>query len=230
MGHRTRQAWSFSAAVVLAAAASLAVTAPARAYEDAAPTGEFLMGVGYSHVEFKGGDITLDDQDCIHFAPMMSFAPVESLPQLRLGGGVGFTIGLDDVNGIIHSGGNGLVVVAGADSALFLFQPEVVLSWRQPIGPEHVGFYIEPGVAAGGTFAWLDVNELSAQPKSVLITGDTWASTYSGRVFLRSGMRVTGGTAGLEASYLRGGRLDFGHGTGGDVSEFYIGIFGAIMF
>ena len=162
MRHRMRQMRTLSASIVLAAAASLVPAALARADDENGPQPEFLLGVGYSRVVFSGGGIVLNDEDAVHFDPALTFAPFESLPQLRVGGDVGFTAGLDDVGGSFSSGSGGAVAAVESNSELFLFQPEFVVSWRQPLGREDVGFYLEPGVAVGGTFAWINFDDSAA--------------------------------------------------------------------
>ena len=191
---------------------------------------EFSLGIGYARVVFDGDD-TLDDVDAVHFDPVLSFAPLQALPPLRLGAAVGFTVSLDDVGGSVSSGGDdGLVIIGAGDSALLLFEPELRLSWRQPLGSEEVGFFVEPGVAGGGTFAWLDFDDEAVAEAGGSDDPDEWDATFHGRAFLRAGLRVSGGIAGLEAGYLRGGEIDFGGDAGGEVEEFYIGIFGALKF
>jgi hypothetical protein len=192
---------------------------------------EFSMGVGYSQVMFSGsGNNVFDDLDAIHFNPTISFAPIQTVPQLRLGADLGITFSLEDVGGLISSGGNGLIIVGTADTSLMLFQPELNLSWRQPLGREDVGFFIEPGVAAGWTFGFFDVDNAAFHAAGGTGDPDEWDSTFTARAFLRIGMHSGGGIAGLETSYLRGGHLDFGDDNGGDLSEFYIGLFGALQF
>ena len=190
---------------------------------------EFAMGVGYAKVEFSSDDGTLDDADAIHFDPVLSFAPVRALPPLRVGAAVGISFTLEDVGGVISSGGGGGFIFITGDTGLMLFEPELRLSWRQALGPEEAGFFVEPGIAGGGTFALLDFDDEEVFEAGGPEDPDEWASTFHARAFLRAGMRVSGGVAGLEAGYMRGGELDFG-ATSGEIQEFYIGIFGALKF
>ena len=191
---------------------------------------EFSLGVGYSRVYFNGPGNLLDDLDAVHFNPVISFAPLQAVPPLRLGADLGITFSLEDVGGSVSSGGDGLVIVGDADTSLILLQPELSLSWRQPLGDENVGLFVEPGVAVGGTFAFLDIDDDAFHDAGGTGDPDEWDGTFTARAFLRAGLRTGGGIAGLEASYLRGGHLDFGHDTGGDLREFYIGLFGALTF
>jgi hypothetical protein len=191
---------------------------------------EFAFGIGYSRVVFSGGGNVLDDLDALHFNSSLSFAPfVEKLPQLRLGVGGGFTTSFEDVGGFVSTGAGGVVIVK-ADTALFMFQPELQISWHQPLGPEEWGLFLEPGIGAGGTFAWLDANDQAFHDAGGTGDPDEWDAVFSARAFLRAGCRMPGGFGGLEASWLRGQRLDFGDDVGGDLGEFYIGVFGALRF
>ena len=55
-------------------------------------------------------------------------------------------------------------------------------------------------------------------------------STWHTRLFLRFGARLEGGFGGIEASWMRGGDLDLADNADGEVEEFYLGIFGALVF
>ena len=79
----------------------------------------------------------------------------------------------------------------------------------------------------GVAFGFLELNSDDGSGDSF----DANDSTVYGRVYLRAGAQVTGGIAGIEASWLSGGRLDFdADNAAGDLNEFYVGIFGAILF
>ena len=211
-------------------ALSAAESLPGPSLDEAELDREFSLGVGYSQVIFSGSGNVFDDLDAIHFNPVISFAPFRGLPQVRLGADLGITFSLEDVGGLISSGGGGLIIVGTADTSLMLFQPELCLSWRQPLGSEDVGLFVEPGVAVGGTFGFFDVDNEAFLAAGGSGDPDGWDSTWTARAFLRVGMRSSGGLVGLETSYLRGGHLDFGDDNGGDLSEFYIGLFGALKF
>ena len=151
------------------------------------------------------------------------------MPQLRVGAAFGFSAAVDDTRGALFSNDGGLVWASSSDVAFMMFEPELRLSWRQPLGNDGF-FFIEPGVAAGAAIGWLDVSG-SADPA----TGgdadftDTDAS-FQWKVFLRAGLPFSTGLAGIEASYMSAGRLEFADDIRGDPSEFYVGIFGAIQF
>jgi hypothetical protein len=197
-------------------------------YDDRDPPFEFALGVGYSRVTFEKSPDLIDNRDCIHFEPVLSVAPFERLPQFRIGGAVGWTAALDDTKGAIISNG-GLVVATSSDVAFMVFEPELRLSWRQELGADG-NFFIEPGAAAGAAIGYLDVNG-RPEPGS---TGDPDFSetdaSFEWKVFLRAGLRVTGGIAGIEASYMRAERLHFTDDINGEPTEFYVGIFGALQF
>lgn len=191
---------------------------------DAAPRGEFLLGIGYTHMTIASAAEVLDESDGIRFDPSLTFAPLAGLPQLRLGAAVGVSFALDHGGGAVISSGGGLIVLGGGDITFTLIEPELRLSWRQPFG-EHGQFFVEPGVGVGWAFGVLDLSQEAED--AGLHDSD---SNAFGRVFLRAGARVSGGLAGIEASYMRGGKFDFGGGIDGDIGEFYIGLFGAIEF
>jgi hypothetical protein len=190
---------------------------------------EFLLGVGCTRINFDGDNVLIDDRDGVRFDPVFSFAPLDAVRQLRLGAAVGLSIALDDTQGAIISRGGELIVVSGSDASLILAEPELRLSWRQDFGREGNQFFLEGGVGGGGVFAWLDTGDGDDDGPE---DEDFEASdgTFMGRVFARFGMQVTGGLAGIEASYMQGGSLHFADGVEGDIGEAYIGIFGALKF
>ena len=192
------------------------------------PHWEFAVGLGYSRVEFEGSPPLVDGRDCFHAEPVLSVAPFAAVPQLRLGAAVGWTIAVDETKGAIISGGNGLIVATSSDINFMLFEPELRLSWRQPFGPEGL-YFIEAGAAAGAAVGWLDVSGQDEATAADADMTDTDAS-FEWKVFLRAGLPVSNGLAGIEASYMRAGRIDFSDDIGGDPTEFYIGIFGSLQF
>jgi hypothetical protein len=208
----------------LLATAFAACAAPARAAGD----GEFLLGVGYTRINFDGSNVLIDNRDGIHLDPVFSFAPIDDLPQVRLGGAVGFSAALDDVRGATVTDDGDTFFVSGDEATLFLFEPEVRLSWRHDFGEDQACF-VEAGVGGGAVVGWLQAGDGDvAGPDDADL--DSSDAALMGRVLLRAGARVTGGLAGIEASYMRGGTLDFADGVKGDVGEFYFGIFGALKF
>ena len=202
------------------------VATPARAEYN----GEFAFGAGYSRVNFDSDSPLIHGRDCLHLDPFVSFSPIERLPQLRLGAAVGFSAALDDTRGQLITSGGETFFVSGSDANLLLFEPELRVSWRQTFGQDKLCF-VEAGVAGGGVIAWLSTGNGDASgsgtPRSDF--EDTEAS-WSARAFVRLGIPVTGGIAGLEASYLRGGKMKFADAVRGDLEEYYVGIFGALKF
>jgi hypothetical protein len=208
------------AAVVLTLAPTRAARAQDAPYDGVA---EFSLGIGYAHVSLADSDV-IDGESGIHFEPALTFSLIPQLPQLRVGADVGVTLVLDNSQRAIISRNGTLIFAGSSDVPLWLLEPELRVSWRQYFGDN---FFVEPGVAGGIAFGFFSLNPADGG------TGDSYEkddSTVFGRVFLRAGARVSGGTAGVEASWLTGGKLDFGGGAAGDLSEFYIGVFGALSF
>jgi hypothetical protein len=194
------------------------------AYSDIPATGEFSLGIGYANISI--GDEALDNEDALKFDPSLTFSIARRLPQLRVGMAVGVSLVLDDSNRTIISNDGNLVVIGHSDVPLWLVEPEARLSWRQYFGDDYQ-LFIEPGVAAGWTYGYLDIGA------DDLPTGDSYSegdSTWHTRVFLRLGARMQGGFGGIEASWMRGGDLDLAENADGELEEFYIGIFGALTF
>ena len=191
--------------------------------------GEFSLGIGWVRMNFDGNNELIDDRDGIHFDPVFSIAPFEALPQLRFGAAVGVSVALDDVRGAVISRGGQLVVISGGDVSLFLIEPELRISWRQYFGPEKA-YFLEAGGGGGGVFGWLDAGDGDDDESEDADDVEETASALMAKVFLRFGARVTGGLGGIEVSYLRGGNMDFAEGIEGDVSTFYLGVFGALQF
>jgi len=188
--------------------------------------GEFSLGIGYAHIAIgDSSESVLDSEGALRFDGSLSYAPLEGLPQLRVGFALGVSLVLDDSERAIISDG-GLVVVGSSDVPLWLLEPEFRLSWQQFLGSEQ-NFFIEPGVGVGGVFANLSIDDEDSP------TGDSfdeWDSGLSARVFLNVGMIVEGGLAGLQFSYMRGESLDLAENASGEVEQFYVGFFGALRF
>lgn len=183
---------------------------------------EFSLGIGYANVSLSGSDV-IDGEGALRFEPAVTFSPIPSLPQLRLGGDVGVTMVLDNSSRTLIINDGNTVYRGSSDVPLWLLEPELRLSWRQFLGADHM-FFIEPGVAGGVVFGFLDLDSETNGSYS------SDASGAFGRVFLRAGSKVDGGTFGFEASYTNGASLDFGGDASGELQEFYIGIFGALAF
>jgi hypothetical protein len=204
----------------------LALANAARADNGDIPvTGEFSLGIGYAGISV--GDEALEGEDALKFDPTLTFSIFPDLPQLRAGFGVGVALVRDDTNRTIISNDGNLVVIGSSDLPLWFVEPEARLSWRQYIGDAY-SFFIEPGIAAGWTFGYLDLDDDEDSPGDESYSeGD---STWHTRVFLRIGGRVEGGMAGIEASWMHGGDLDLADNAQGDLEEFYVGIFGTLVF
>ncbi len=186
---------------------------------------EFLLGIGYANISVGGSSSVLNSQNAVMLDPAFSISPFGSLPQLRLG--VAFDVGfvLDNTQRTIIFDNGGLVIAGNSDVPFVLFTPEARLSWCQTFGKSQQ-FFIEPGISFGGAFGWLTINPEVEGGKSV----NESESTIEGRAFLNIGMQVPDGMAGLQFSYLRGGDMDFANNARGELSAFYVGIFGAIRF
>lgn len=214
-------AWSLVLSAILAAS-----PLAARAQGET----EFLLGVGYTRMNFDGDSPLIDDRDGVHLDPVFSFAPVEDLPQLRLGAAFGISFAVDDTRGAFVSDEDGATLfIDGDDSSLMLFEPELRISWRQALA-EGEAVFVEAGVGGGGVIGWLSAgdDEGPGDPDGAEL--DETDAAFMARALVRFGVHVTSGIVGVEASYMVGGDLDFAEGIGGDVSEAYVGIFGALSF
>ena len=192
---------------------------------------EFLLGIGYTRMNFDGDNVLIDNRDGIHLDPVFSLAPIDPLPQLRFGAAVGISFAVDDVRGAVVSDNDGRsLFVEGDKVSLMLFEPELRVSWRQSFGEDHA-YFLEAGVGGGGVIGWLSTGDGEGDDSGAADAElNETDGAFMGRLFVRFGMRVTGGLAGIEASYMQGGNLDFSEGISGDVSEAYVGIFGALVF
>jgi hypothetical protein len=225
--------WRCTAALALLLAGASTAGAqdlrdPWREYYTAAPlgpsttTGEFAAGIGYAYVNVGGSDSPLDSASALRLEFSGSFSPVESLPQLRLGGAIGTAAVFDDSDLAIISSG-GVVVVGHSTIPLWLLEPELRLSWRQPLGNE--GLFIEPGVGAGALIAFLSVQSDDS------LSGRSFDETDTGlsvRGFVNVGVLAGGGIAGVQISYAHAQDIHLADNISGGVDEFYIGIFGIL--
>ena len=165
---------------------------------------EFSLAGGATQLYVDEGDEdVLNDEWGPWVRPSFSLAPIDAAPQFRLGGAVGFGW----VRGTIDD-----AFLAG-DVDLFLITPELLLSWRQPIGGAEARWYVEPGIGVGATIG------------ALWAIGTDWGYGYSVRPFVRAGYQWDNWSAGLEAAY-RFGHLDFGD-SDGDVENLEIGVFAA---
>jgi hypothetical protein len=207
-------------------AATAAVLALARAASVSAQPvdeggAEFALSIGYANLGL-GSSSSLDSEDALRWEASLTFAPLSQLPQFRVGGDVGVSLVLDDTTTVFISR-NGQTIFAGTSQVpLWTIEPELRLSWRQSFANGAV--FVEPGVAGGVAFGFLSLNDDFGN------SYDADSSTAFGRIFLRAGARVSGGLAGIEASYAVGGNMNFGGDASGDFRQFYIGIFGSLSF
>ena len=185
---------------------------------------DFSLGFGYSQISI-GDSSVFSDEGALRVEPTLSLAPLSPhLPQLRLGMTVGFGLVLDNSERTIISRNGTLIFAGSSDVPLWLLEPELRLSWRQHFGYQHQ-FFIEPGVGGGWSFAFLDLD--SEDGTDSFHQSD---STPFGRVFLRAGARVTGGLAGVEGWWTTADTIDLGGNVSGRLEEWYVGIFGALLF
>src|SRR5206468_5681226 len=110
---------------------------------------DFSLSIGYSNVGL-GSSSAIDSEGALRVDGYLTFSPLKDLPQLRIGGGVGVSLVLDDSSFVIVSSG-GAFFAGSADIPLWFIEPELRLSWRQYLG-DGSDWFIEPGVAAGWAF------------------------------------------------------------------------------
>jgi hypothetical protein len=194
--------------------------------QDGVPPGEFSLGIGYAHISIgDSGSSVLDSEDALRFDGVLSYAPFPQVSQLRLGAAVGVSLVLDDSERVITSSG-GLVIAGSSEVPVYLVEPEFRASWQQFFGQgQH--FYVEPGIGVGGVIGNVS---LDADDTASGDSFDESDAALSARVFLNVGFRAEGGFAGLQASYMRGGSLDFAENARGEVEELYVGFFGCLRF
>ena len=226
---RFRQAGGGGFGVVAALAALMTIAATARGELGGK---EFDFGLGYSHVSLDGSASPFDSRDGIRAEGRFSWGAGGATSGLRLGVGLsisGFEKSVDDDFVLIDDDDGDVIILDGDEvEALTLITPEFQLSWRQMLGPVEGEYgerrwFVEPGVGlgvvigqywVGDTFGWwVETDE------------DEWDATFGARPFIRAGYASDRLVLGLEASYLFGGDLDFTDAIGGDVEEWYIGVF-----
>jgi hypothetical protein len=214
------------AMLAAAAAVAAAAAAPSTAFaqdQSPLPTTEFSLGVGYANVTLDDSPV-IDGESGIRFDPSLSFSPLpDALPQLRLGVAAGFTLVLDNSERALISSGGQLIFVGSSEVPLWLIEPELRISWRQWFDNR---WFVEAGVGGGFAFGFLELDASDGSTDSYSEND----STPFGRAFFRAGGQATGGIAGIEGWYLVGDSMDFGGNAAGDLTEWYIGIFGALVF
>jgi hypothetical protein len=206
--------WSVLLTLALARSAARAdITTPA----------DFTLSVGYANISIGNSDSELDCEGALKWEPAFTIAPIAQLPQLRLGAAFGVSLVLDNSSHAIISNNGQLIIAGTSDVPLWLLEPQARISWRQSFG----NFFVEPGFGIGGAIGYLSVDGSgSFEGQSY----EKWSSAWAGTAYIYAGLQVTGGLAGLEFSYTRGGKLDFGDNARGNLDEYYIGIFGTLQF
>ena len=178
------------------------------------------LGFSIGYAQLSVDDTTLQDLDSqsgLRFELRGTWAPRDSLPQLRLGLGIGFSFFYDDQDSGQTIGG--FAEVEDFEQ-ISLIVPEFQATWRQPLGDE---WFVEGGVGLGaviGNFRAGQVIFDDLFDEDV----DEWDVGFGVRPLVRGGYMRNHWLAGLEASYLLTD-LDFGNGLGGDLEELYIGLF-----
>ena len=187
---------SLLSAIVLAAAVFFSFSAPAYARD-----AEVSLSLGGSQIFLDDADDEdpFDEEWGIRLEPSFTLAPFESVPELRLGGGIAFNFYFDEVD----------TGFAEIDANLYLYTPEFLVSWRQRLGEQ---FYIEPGVGLGWAIGQLDTD----------FDNET-GNGYSIRPFVRLGYQMERWSIGAEAGY-RFGELEFDDAEG-DYEELNVGVF-----
>jgi hypothetical protein len=145
---------------------------------------------------------------------------------LRIGAAVGVSLVLDDSERVIISNGGALIIAGSSEVPLYLVEPEFRVSWQQFFGADR-HFYVEPGIGLGAVIGNLSLDADDTAGGQSFSESD---AALAARVFLNVGFRADNGYAGLQASYMRGGDLEFADNARGEVEEFYIGFFGCLRF
>jgi hypothetical protein len=180
---------------------------------------EWALSVGYGHLSIEDAGGAFGEQDGLRLEPRFSWQPFEQRPQVRFGIGVGFSFYFDEEEGIPVP--PPFVEVDSYENA-GLITPEFQLSWRQPMSKR---WWIEGGLGMGpaiGIYTAGDVVFDDFFDEDVRET-DVGLGV---RPFARAGFRGSDErwSWGVEASY-QWTDVDFGRPYGGDVSEWYVGLF-----
>ena len=199
----------------------LALSTTARA-DDWGNYSDFSFGIGYGHIELGSSGNEFHNMDALRMEGAVTFSPFEKLSQLRLGGAFGVSMVLDNSSHAIISNNGTLIVHASADIPFLLLEPEFRVSWRQEF---ESGFFIEPGIGLGGA-----IGQLHLESDSNGSSYEEWDANFAARAYLNVGFLVPGGIFGVQASYMHSGSLHFAQNVGGEINEFYIGVFGSLMF
>jgi hypothetical protein len=215
-----------AAAMVMGVAGGIAVLLAGAAPARAAVAPEFAFSIGYT--EYRLDDTTVGElarQGGLYLEPRVSAAPWDAHPQLRVGVGLGFTLSMTT-----EDAGESIVIGPGGPSTedldtyenLFLFVPELQISWRQEWS-DH--YNLEVGVGAGGVYAHYSAGDVLGNTiyDDEIRESDTALTVrpFVRLVYAKSD-RFTGG---FEGSYLWSGSLDLFDGVGGNLEQWYAGVF-----
>ena len=214
-----------AAAAVWVAVGTMFLARPATARAE----GNFSVGVGYSHLWLNGSD-SFRERDGVRFEPRVNFNVIDSLPQLRLGFGLGFSgysHQLDSDSVITVNDGNDIFVIhADQWESLSFLEPELQISWKQVFDrrgfENHEGFFVEPGVGIGAVVGNYYIATDWWWGGS---SHNEWDAAFAARPFLRAGYQTGRLMFGGEASYLFGGNIGLTDQVHGQVQEFYVGGF-----
>ena len=181
---------------------------------------EWGLSLGYSHLSLDDTAGSLDEQGGFRFEPRFTWRPFDQRPELRLGIGIGFSYYYDESDaGEIVSPPFSFDVDSYEDVSLCT--PEFQVSWRQPVSDR---WWIEGGIGIGPAFGFYTAGDVVFDElfDEDIDEDDVGLGV---RPFIRTGFR--GGDTwnwGLEASY-QWTDIDFGQPVGGDVEEWYVGVF-----
>jgi hypothetical protein len=188
---------------------------------------DFSLGIGYSHLWLDGSE-HFAQRDGVRFEPRFSFGLSDAIPQLRLGAGLGisgYTHQLDrDAFITVNDGQDSFFIRAEQWESISLLEPELQISWRQPLDRrgfgDHDGWYIEPGVGIGAAVANFSINTDWWWDSS---RDNEWDTAFEARPFVRAGYQAGRWLLGIEVSYMMGGNLGLTDQIHGQIQELFAG-------
>jgi hypothetical protein len=180
---------------------------------------ELAVGIGYGHLFWDGHNTDqLEEQGGLRMEIRYS-VPVALQPQWRVGAGLGLAFYVSEHGGDVFEE-DGILFVRPDDWVqLTNIEPEIQLSFRQPLGDD---FYLEPGIA--GVFIVGNFRRGREVFGFIDEDLDRWRVGGGGRLFLRGAYTRGRSSYGIEGSYSYGW-LDFGDDIGGDIQQGYLGFF-----
>ena len=195
--------------------------------QDARAEREFAFGGGYTHVFLDGSNSgALEEQGGIRLTGRVSWPVDRRQPNFRIGAGLALTSYVSEQRGEFEEDDDdGWWFYAPDDwNQLFIIEPELQASWRQPIGDD---LYLEPGFAASALIG----NFVRGEEFFGFVDEDIdrWDVGAAGRIFLRGAVTRGRWSYGLEGSYSFGW-LSFGDDIGGDIQQGHLGFFVARSF